>query len=456
MKTSTFALSTLTFCLGLSFSAHADTAINRSAWVVDKLYNYNHPFAAQRPDELTTKMQKMQASPFIFYRGTAHLFYEDMKTWTPTAYTNFASRSTWLSGDMHMANMGAFKDASGNTVFDTTDFDEGYWGNYAWDVRRMAVSIVLAAKENGLSAANQQQLVIDFVDAYLNKMVDFQGANDELNYRLISSNTSGVVQDLIKKSASQTRAQLLSKNTTTSSGARKFLVNSELVKLSVSDYAAIETAVANYVYTIAPSKRYASSFYVVKDIRLKLGSGVGSLGRHRYYVLIQGATSSAADDIILQVKQQSPSTVSIAAQGALPAWSYENHEGQRAARSMKAALSNTDVLTGWTSVNGAPYLVREKSPFEADTDTTLLNSYSKFSTAVQFMGKVLAKNHAMADKDYDATLISYSMDKEINDAVISKSGFKTETANFAMQYAQQVQLDWTAMVSAAKANAKLY
>lgn len=62
----------------------------------------------------------------------------------------------------------------------------------------------------------------------------------------------------------------------------------------------------------------------------------------------------------------------------------------------------------------------------------------------------------MADKDYDGTLNSYSIDKEITDAVSSKTGFKTETLNFALQYAQQVQLDWSAFVAAAKNGAKLY
>lgn len=347
-RTSTVLYLALALALALGLNASAQTAVSRSAWVVDKLYSYNHSFAAQRSDELATKMVKMQATPFAFYRGTAHLFYEDMKTWAPSNYISFASRNTWLAGDMHISNMGAFRDASGNTVYDTTDFDEGYWGPYVWDVRRMAASIVLAARENKISAADQQKLVNDFVDSYLNKMNDFRGTNDELSYRLTSSNTSGSVNDLIKKSSSQTRAQLLDKLTTTASGSRKFLENSELVKVSAADYAAIESSVVNYVYTIALAKRYSSSFYAVKDVRLKLGSGVGSLGRHRYYVLIQGASSSNSDDVVLQVKQQSPSAVSIAVSGALPSWSYENHEGQRAARSMKASLSNTDALTGWS------------------------------------------------------------------------------------------------------------
>jgi hypothetical protein len=62
-----------------------------------------------------------------------------------------------------------------------------------------------------------------------------------------------------------------------------------------------------------------------------------------------------------------------------PTPAYGNQDGQRAALSMKAALTNTDVLVGWTTINGAPYLVREKSPFEADFDSTKLSKTADFS-----------------------------------------------------------------------------
>lgn len=453
-----FAMSSI--ALGLAFCltapALADTPTARASWVVSKVYGYNHPFAAALPDELATKMGKMAASPFAFYRGTAHLFYEDMKTWNASYYTTYATGTTWLAGDMHLANLGAFRDDAGNMVYDTTDFDEGYWGQYVWDVRRMAASIVLAAKEGGRSASDRETLVRAFLDNYLNKIGEFRGTSDELAYRLTTSNTSGEVKDLIQKAAGQTRGDFLAKTTTTASGTRKFLTNAELRVLPAATYSAMVTAVGNYVYTIASSKRYAASYYTVKDVRLKLGSGVGSLGRARYYVLIEGPTSSQSDDVILQVKQQSPSVVAIAAPGALPAYAYESHEGQRAARSMKASLSQTERLVGWTTLGGSPYLVREKSPYEADVDLAKLDSLAKWTAAVQYMGKVLAKSHAMADKDYDATLSPYSMDKEIDDAIYSKSGFKDEIVLFATRYAQQVELDWQAFVNARKAGTPLY
>lgn len=452
----TLSASTLVCGLLLLSNTFADTPVYRSSWVVGKIYNYNHPFAEKRPEELATKIAKMQASPFVFFRGTAHLFYEDMNTWKPSAYTSYATRNTWINGDMHLTNVGAFRDSAGNFVFDTTDFDEGYWGQYVWDVRRMAVSIMLAAQENGLSNTNQEQLVREFLDAYLAKIQDFGDDNEELNYRLTSNNTTDLVNDLIKKSTNKTRQQLLNKTTTVTDGNRKLTLSRELIKLPEADYAAIEAAIAKYVYSIPLSKRHDAQFYKVKDICLKLGSGVGNLGRNRYYALIQGYTKGTDDDVILQLKQHGPSVVTIAAKDAMPTWAYENHEGQRVVRSIKASSTYTNALTGWTTIAGIPYSVQEKSPFETDLDTTSLKTYSKFSSTVRYAGKILAKNHAISDKDYDAALSPYNIDKEIADVITSKSGFKDEITEFAKQYAQQVQWDWTAFVEARKARLPLY
>ena len=199
--------------LSLSFTSTAEAAFSRSTWVTNEIYNYNHPYKPQLPQELATKMQKMAVSPFAFYRGTAHIFYKDMTTLPNSAYVNSQTSAAWLEGDMHLQNLGGMRDNNGNNVFDTTDFDEGYLGPYIWDLRRMAVAILLAAKENGLSSSDAKDVVRNFLDAYLNKMSDFKGTNDELSYRLDNGNTNGVVQDLIQSAAGKSRSSFLNKYT---------------------------------------------------------------------------------------------------------------------------------------------------------------------------------------------------------------------------------------------------
>ena len=110
----------------------------------------------------------------------------------------------------------------------------------------MAVSILLAAKENGLSSSDAQDIVRNFLDAYLNKMSDFKGTNDELSYRLQQSNTNGVVKDLIQQAAAKSRSSLLNKYTLLNSSNRVFQTTSELQPVFSSTYSDITGAMSSY------------------------------------------------------------------------------------------------------------------------------------------------------------------------------------------------------------------
>lgn len=440
----------------LSLTVAAEAAAPRATYVTQQIYNYNHPYAAQLPQELATKMQKMSAGAFAFYRGTAHLFYADMPS-RRSAYVNAATTQVWLEGDAHPQNFGAFRDANGNDVFALNDFDEGELGPYVWDVWRLAVGIRLAAQEDGIADGDRDTVIDTFVRAYLDKLGDFKGNDGEKSYRLDSGNTNGVVKDSIQALAQQSRTQFLSKYTALSNGQRRFISSSELQAVGSSVYTAINSALSAYVTSIASGKRYASSYYTLKDVRQKLGSGVGSLGRYRYWLLLEGPSSSTGDDVIVEMKQESSSSVRLGGQAGLPGSAYENHQGERVARSLKAELSNADVLTGYSSLGGVPYFLREKSPYQQDFDYTALSSLSKWKDAAGYFGKALASAHALADKDYDASVVPYSEDKEITDLTNSHvSAFSSEVQSFARDYAQQVQYDYQAFLAAYQSGAKLY
>lgn len=443
-------------CVVLAIAGQVSAAGPRSAWLVSEIYAYNHPFAATAAGELATKMATMSEGPYAFYRGTAHVFHRDMQTWPMSAYATAQTGYTWIGGDVHLGNFDASRDSGGKAVFKVSDFDEGYLGQYVWDLRRLAASMVLAGRENGIADTDVRAAVGTFVGAYADKMAEFKGSSAEASFQLVPGNTTGVVDDTIVAANAKTRSALLSKYTQVVGGSRVFQNQPNLVSVGATTYSAISGAMGAYVNSIAPSKRYAASYYAVKDIRQKLGSGVGSLGRLRYYILIQGPSSSTSDDVILEAKQEAVSAVSIVAPGRLPAWAYDGHEGVRAAKTAKAQSLNADVLIGSATIAGKPYFVREKSPYQEDFDYALLTTAGKLNTAATYLGQALASAHAISDQDYDVAIVSYSIDKQVTDAITSKSGLKTEIANFAFDYAAQVELDWEAFAIAYASGATLY
>ena len=58
-------------------------------------------------------------------------------------------------GDAHLSNFGVFASPERRLVFDINDFDETLPGPWEWDVKRLAVSMLIAARDNGFRAKEQ-------------------------------------------------------------------------------------------------------------------------------------------------------------------------------------------------------------------------------------------------------------------------------------------------------------
>ena len=86
-------------------------------------------------------------------------------------------------GDAHLSNFGVFASPERRLVFDINDFDETLPGPWEWDVKRLAVSMLIAARDNGYRAKDQERTVLDTVARYRTAMAEFAG--DEGPRRLV-------------------------------------------------------------------------------------------------------------------------------------------------------------------------------------------------------------------------------------------------------------------------------
>ena len=100
------------------------------------------------PDLVPIRYGRMLASPFSYYRGAALPMAHDL---SGTPVTGLAVQAC---GDAHLANFGMFASAERRLIFDINDFDETLPGPWEWDVKRLAASIEIAARENRIPAAS--------------------------------------------------------------------------------------------------------------------------------------------------------------------------------------------------------------------------------------------------------------------------------------------------------------
>jgi uncharacterized protein (DUF2252 family) len=117
---------------------------------------------------LPIKYGRMVASPFAFLRGSAAVMAGDLAG-TPTS-----GFEVMLCGDAHLANFGVFASPERRLVFDMNDFDEVYPGPWEWDLKRLAASAVVAARENGLSSDHCRGMALAAVDTYASAMDEFR------------------------------------------------------------------------------------------------------------------------------------------------------------------------------------------------------------------------------------------------------------------------------------------
>ena len=69
-------------------------------------------------------------------------------------------------GDAHLSNFGLFASPERTLVFDSNDFDETLPGPWEWDVKRLAASVVIAARSNGFTPAEARASTLATVAAY--------------------------------------------------------------------------------------------------------------------------------------------------------------------------------------------------------------------------------------------------------------------------------------------------
>ncbi len=111
----------------------------------------------------------MATSGFAFYRGAALLMAADL------AAMSRSGLAVQLCGDAHLSNFGLFAAPDRSVVFDLNDFDETNPGPFEWDVKRLATSFVLAARDNKLAKKAGPAAAEAVAASYRTAMADFAG-----------------------------------------------------------------------------------------------------------------------------------------------------------------------------------------------------------------------------------------------------------------------------------------
>ena len=378
--------------------SHALTGHNRPQQVIEAIQQANAPLSTAHRQ---AKYAKMAASPYRFFRGSNHLYWQDVwHDWRFALFGGWPNTQTWLQGDAHAYNFGAYGHHDDQVRYGMDDFDDALIGDYQYDVWRLAISLVLDARENA-------ELSPKAIDKALNKLLE--GYMDTLSvhreddvaiHAITLDNAKDPLKSFMGKVADkQSRARMLEKWTTLDPDkGRQFAERpGKLANLPADVASQLRRIIEQeYQQTLQhPIKESDPQHFFVKDTARRLDAGTGSLGVERYYVLIEGGADHEHDDVILDIKEQvTPEAYRLMDKAQQQAWrKLFPNEGIRHAAAFHAIAEHPDAYLGWLTMNGKVFSVRERSPFKKDYPTHKLSSGKAYRKLARQWGEILAREH---------------------------------------------------------------
>ena len=321
-------------------------------------------------DLVPVRHGRMLASPFTFYRGAAKIMAADLKD-TPRA-----GLRVQLCGDAHLSNFGVFASPERNLLFDLNDFDETLPGPFEYDVKRMAASFTIAARNNAFTQDETRDATLTAVRAYREAMAQFaQMRTLDIWYARLSEEQLMEAIDLavstqkgkalkkaakgmekearqnVEKAHTRDSLQALSKLAEFADGKYRIVSQPPIViparELGESfgmSPQEVENAVREqfraYRVTLPDDRRHLLERFEVIDVARKV-VGVGSVGTRAFIALLQGRDQQ--DPLFLQVKEATRSVL----EDHLPKSKFKQ-PGERVVRGQRMMQAASDIFLGWT------------------------------------------------------------------------------------------------------------
>jgi uncharacterized protein (DUF2252 family) len=386
------------------------------------------------PDLVPVRHGRMAASPFSFYRGAALPMAADLSVMPSSGLR------VQLCGDAHLSNFGLFASPERKQVFDINDFDETLHGPFEWDVKRLAASLVVAARERGIAAHDARHVVQGSVRSYRERMTEYAAMSSIAVYysqvdvesvlAYVDKRARPFLRDTVKKATHHDALHELPKLTEVEADGQRRIVDHPpiIAHLPEAEPGIIRSFLAGYRETLLEDRRVLLDRYTLVDAALKV-VGVGSVGLGA----MVGLFLSDGDDVLfLQVKQAEASVL----ERYLPATTQPT-PGARVVAGQRRLQATTDILLGWaTGEHGRHWYVRQLQDQKggAVVEAMTLDDLAAWG---ELCGWALARGHARSGQP--AELAGY---------LGSDDQFDRAMASFATAYADQNERDHSKFVAA--------
>jgi uncharacterized protein (DUF2252 family) len=402
-------------------------------------------------DLVPVRWGRMMETPFTYYRGAALPMASDLASTPATGIIVQAC------GDAHLSNFGIFGSPERKLLFDVNDFDETVPAPWEWDVKRLAASLEVAARENGFGDKDRRKIVLASAKRYREVMRQLSGeGNLDVWYTQVDMDDfrarfDGLLKDrqrkLIDKGLAKARTrdsmQELGKLTQIEDGQPR-IISEPPVIVPLRDLLGelagavdigkeLKDLIAKYRRTLQPDRRVLLEQYEFADIARKI-VGVGSVGTRCWIILMLGRDDT--DPLFLQVKEAEESVLARFAGASR----YDN-QGERVVNGQRLMQAASDIFLGWQRFAGLDgktrdFYVRQLRDWKFSVDTAAMIPRG-LRLYAELCGLTLARAHARSGDEI--AIASYLGASDV---------FENAIADFSAAYADQNERDFQAFTAA--------
>lgn len=375
----------------------------------------------------------MAKGPFYFFRGTAHLFYEDLAS----ANALPPSPLAWVCGDLHIENFGSYKGDNRLVYFDLNDFDEAALAPASWELVRMVTSIFVALVTMGATDAAAKNMALLFLEKYA--AVAGKG-----RARYIEPQTAqGIIRSFLLKVSDRKQKELIKERTVKKNGQLALQAdNKRLFSIDPS----LATALRGFIDEWLTANLLHNRFNVI-DAGFRI-AGTGSIGVKRYVFLLEKVNGDRKY-LLLDMKQTLPSTLQSYVTPSerpgragiqQPAW---HSEAARVVAIQERMQNISPALLGTGIFNNESFVIKEMQPTADKINfDTLENRYNDIEDVLENMALLTASAQLRSSGRQGAAvadeLIAFGRDCSWIQSMI----------NYAGQYARQVITDYNSYLGA--------
>jgi uncharacterized protein (DUF2252 family) len=406
------------------------------------------------PELVPIRYGRMLVSPFTFYRGAAAIMAADLAA-TPRSGLNVQ-----CCGDAHLSNFGVFASPERRLMFDVNDFDETLPGPWEWDVKRLAVSMGIAARDNDFSVKAQDQVVLETVAEYRGAMAGFAGMNNlevwyshldieaalgELGPQLERAQVKRT-EKALAKARTRDSMSAFSKLTRVVDGQARIRADPPLIvpihDLVPADeereemFDGLHELLRSYRQTLEYDRRVLLEEFQLTDIARKV-VGVGSVGTRAWIALLLGR--DGGDPLFLQLKEAESSVL----EAHLGPSEFSNH-GERVVTGQRLMQASSDIFLGWLHVvegidgGNRDFYGRQLKDWKGSAEIERMKP-SGMAAYGRLCGWTLARAHARSG---DRIAIAAYLGKG--------AAFDRAIVEFSRAYAEQNESDHRALAAAVK------